>query len=109
MPILVLNEEDFLLLSTLPKSTARKSLRHIILGQFDVCCIGPCGIVIEVILYDVWSYDGADHGPFYGWKQLVNLSQNSERVHRLVILNFFSFISATNGSMLGLVCFSEML
>ena len=79
MPILVLNEEDFLLLSTLPETTARKSLRHILLGQSVVCYVGPCGTVTEVILYDVWSYGGADHGPLYGWRQLVNLSQNSER------------------------------
>ena len=66
MSILVLNEEDFLLLSALPQTTARKSLRHIILGQSVVYCVGSCGTVVEVILYDVWNYGGTDHGPLCG-------------------------------------------
>ena len=61
MPILVLNEEDFLLLSTLPKTTTKKSLRHIILEQSVVCCVGPCRTITKVILFNVWSYGSADH------------------------------------------------
>ena len=74
MPILVLNEEDFLLLSFLLETSARKSLKHIMLGQFAMCCVSPCGTVAEVILYDVWSYGTANHGPLHGWRQLMNLS-----------------------------------
>ena len=68
MPILVLNEEDFLLLSILPETTARKSLRHILLGQSVVCYVGLCGTITEVILYDVWSYGSANHESLYGWR-----------------------------------------
>ena len=62
----MLDEEDFLLLSILSEAIVRNLLRHILLGQYVVCCVRPCGIVTKVILYDVWSYGGADHRPLYG-------------------------------------------
>ena len=70
----MLDEEDFLLLSTFPETIARNSLRHILQGQTAMCCVRPCRIVAKLILHDVWTYSSADYGPLYGWRQLVNLS-----------------------------------
>lgn len=62
MPTLVLDEENFILLSILLETIARDSLRQILLGQSVVCCARLCRTSMGVILHDLWSYGSADHG-----------------------------------------------
>lgn len=55
MSALILKEEDFILLSNLPKMIARKSLRQILFGQFTMRYVGLYGTVLEVILQDMYG------------------------------------------------------